>query len=108
MIRRPPRSTLFPYTTLFRSKTILVKLEFSPHKSEEAEFAKVLADWAVDQRFKDAVLIGGLDSSYKRSKDRYCIVPTGAYFDGARSVTGEVLEPGLLVYGPLAGMVRAF
>src|SRR3712207_8055337 len=24
MIRRPPRSTLFPYTTLFRSLTILV------------------------------------------------------------------------------------
>src|SRR3712207_8752402 len=23
MIRRPPRSTLFPYTTLFRSKTVL-------------------------------------------------------------------------------------
>src|SRR5256885_9187867 len=25
MIRRPPRSTLFPYTTLFRSKSALVK-----------------------------------------------------------------------------------
>src|SRR5256885_10759849 len=25
MIRRPPRSTLFPYTTLFRSLTILLK-----------------------------------------------------------------------------------
>src|SRR3712207_8518218 len=25
MIRRPPRSTLFPYTTLFRSKLILSK-----------------------------------------------------------------------------------
>src|SRR3712207_9319524 len=25
MIRRPPRSTLFPYTTLFRSKAILSK-----------------------------------------------------------------------------------
>src|SRR3712207_8424884 len=25
MIRRPPRSTLFPYTTLFRSQSILVK-----------------------------------------------------------------------------------
>src|SRR5260370_18960532 len=24
MIRRPPRSTLFPYTTLFRSKSIVV------------------------------------------------------------------------------------
>src|SRR5260221_3344742 len=27
MIRRPPRSTLFPYTTLFRSRTIL---KFAP------------------------------------------------------------------------------
>src|SRR2546430_6525235 len=27
MIRRPPRSTLFPYTTLFRSKGLVGKLE---------------------------------------------------------------------------------
>src|SRR5256885_13124880 len=29
MIRRPPRSTLFPYTTLFRSKVNVVGLEGS-------------------------------------------------------------------------------
>src|SRR5260370_29849902 len=29
MIRRPPRSTLFPYTTLFRSK--MVYAVFAPH-----------------------------------------------------------------------------
>src|SRR3712207_8786837 len=28
MIRRPPRSTLFPYTTLFRSRTCLVHNDF--------------------------------------------------------------------------------
>ena len=28
MIRRPPRSTLFPYTTLFRSILVLTKLPF--------------------------------------------------------------------------------
>ena len=28
MIRRPPRSTLFPYTTLFRSKTVNVPTDF--------------------------------------------------------------------------------
>src|SRR5688572_32673802 len=28
MIRRPPRSTLFPYTTLFRSATILAQVVF--------------------------------------------------------------------------------
>src|SRR5260370_10867936 len=27
MIRRPPRSTLFPYTTLFRSKTALLTVD---------------------------------------------------------------------------------
>src|SRR2546422_3834326 len=30
MIRRPPRSTLFPYTTLFRSQGIVRKIAFSP------------------------------------------------------------------------------
>src|SRR2546422_8942882 len=27
MIRRPPRSTLFPYTTLFRSQTLTLRLD---------------------------------------------------------------------------------
>src|SRR3712207_7243232 len=30
MIRRPPRSTLFPYTTLFRSREKLVTLRATP------------------------------------------------------------------------------
>src|SRR5260370_33445273 len=30
MIRRPPRSTLFPYTTLFRSMMLFLHLEVKP------------------------------------------------------------------------------
>src|SRR2546430_13424484 len=30
MIRRPPRSTLFPYTTLFRSPGVTVTVDFNP------------------------------------------------------------------------------
>src|SRR2546430_12312883 len=30
MIRRPPRSTLFPYTTLFRSRVVKPKLDALP------------------------------------------------------------------------------
>src|SRR5258708_15589073 len=38
MIRRPPRSTLFPYTTLFRSQVGLVdELEHQPHVAGAAE-----------------------------------------------------------------------
>ena len=34
MIRRPPRSTLFPYTTLFRSKRIPLTQDYIPSKKE--------------------------------------------------------------------------
>src|SRR2546430_13324107 len=37
MIRRPPRSTLFPYTTLFRSKHCV------PHRPRELSRVRVLA-----------------------------------------------------------------
>src|SRR5258708_17663172 len=36
MIRRPPRSTLFPYTTLFRSKIAAVELEGAAGRKLEA------------------------------------------------------------------------
>src|SRR2546422_2872132 len=32
MIRRPPRSTLFPYTTLFRSRTTPLRSTISPRR----------------------------------------------------------------------------
>src|SRR2546422_7004149 len=45
MIRRPPRSTLFPYTTLFRSRRVIVdkyvrippgiEIGYNPGRSEE-------------------------------------------------------------------------
>src|SRR3712207_8508622 len=34
MIRRPPRSTLFPYTTLFRSRGAVVREDCHPERSE--------------------------------------------------------------------------
>src|SRR5258707_5531005 len=35
MIRRPPRSTLFPYTTLFRSGVRRFKAKLGPHGCDE-------------------------------------------------------------------------
>src|SRR3712207_7003718 len=39
MIRRPPRSTLFPYTTLFRSLLKPVSAQFFDHKRGEGDRA---------------------------------------------------------------------
>src|SRR2546430_12387269 len=36
MIRRPPRSTLFPYTTLFRSPTLKAAIELNSGNSAQA------------------------------------------------------------------------
>src|SRR5437660_11807244 len=35
-----------PFEVYRKNKTMLIKLEFSPHRSDEAEFAKALSDWA--------------------------------------------------------------
>src|SRR2546427_5674913 len=43
MIRRPPRSTLFPYTTLFRSRRYALRLEQLGEVFEDEDRARVLA-----------------------------------------------------------------
>src|SRR5260370_14250084 len=69
MIRRPPRSTLFPYTTLFRSKTA------------GKDTASIKATWpavyGIDQSFRDAEELidtvdswpGGLDRSEEHTSE---------------------------------------
>src|SRR2546429_5055275 len=47
MIRRPPRSTLFPYTTLFRSDPDLGGARFPPTVwPDKADIDKAYARWA--------------------------------------------------------------
>src|SRR2546427_8195492 len=44
MIRRPPRSTLFPYTTLFRSHLAVHLLEHVEHAARAGVEARVLPE----------------------------------------------------------------
>src|SRR5256885_10788474 len=41
MIRRPPRSTLFPYTTLFRSKKLMLALAAAGDRAGAVQYARV-------------------------------------------------------------------
>src|SRR3712207_8636926 len=51
MIRRPPRSTLFPYTTLFRSKERLLNAHFEEGRSvfDADSLAALAADAGLDE-----------------------------------------------------------
>src|SRR5256885_14355832 len=42
MIRRPPRSTLFPYTTLFRSRDILARLQVRRRSANTSQVANTV------------------------------------------------------------------
>jgi len=97
-----------PFEIFRKGKLVFVKLEFAPHRAEEAEFAKELARWAIREKFKDAVLIGGLDSTLKSGKQDVRIVPTRAYLSRKNSFKYPTLEPGLFVYGQLAVMLSEF
>src|SRR3989449_4861349 len=78
MIRRPPRSTLFPYTTLFRSEKFEEKLERYPGNLPRAavELAK---DWRSDRvlrRLGAPLVVSDKEHGYVISR------------------SGEVIEPG--------------
>src|SRR3712207_8488873 len=47
MIRRPPRSTLFPYTTLFRSLGILIG-DVTPSSNLDGELGQQYLEWAFE------------------------------------------------------------
>src|SRR5687767_15692796 len=51
MIRRPPRSTLFPYTTLFRSKKLYEEAHGVSYSSDALRAAAELAAKHIHDRF---------------------------------------------------------
>lgn len=97
-----------PFEVYRAGRIVLVKLEFSPHRAEEAEFAKTLAHWIIENKFRDAVLIGGLDGNLKSGRDGVRIVTTGGYPLKTMKIKHPKLEAGLFVYGPLAVMLGEF
>src|SRR5258707_11043219 len=63
MIRRPPRSTLFPYTTLFRSRARdggvpAVAIESAPYGKDRAGFEARLQE-VLDEHRVDLICLGG-------------------------------------------------
>src|SRR5256885_13058019 len=75
MIRRPPRSTLFPYTTLFRSEHLdaLSAVLSLAHNGDILigieEFAKAVAKNRVVIREEDTNLLFGLGHVNRRSEE---------------------------------------
>src|SRR2546422_2464220 len=58
MIRRPPRSTLFPYTTLFRSRRLEAQVLRHDDAPQAGDVGQELAELVVVADDLEAVLVG--------------------------------------------------
>src|SRR2546426_10304976 len=68
MIRRPPRSTLFPYTTLFRSKSVVAALKrLGVSVAMLTGDHRLTAEAIAREAGPDRVLAGGLPEDKARA-----------------------------------------
>src|SRR5216683_7258925 len=79
MIRRPPRSTLFPYTTLFRSERVVRRDLLEPLVAR----GDLLRDW--DARVSDRPGVRG-EVVQLASQDRVAVMPEQVEEELLRSV----------------------
>lgn len=83
-------------------KMIFLVPRFQPHQSEQWGFIDKLASWVAENKFKEILLLGGLDASFKEDDEDMRCVPTTAYGKLLAKWKVPLLEEGLFVAGPLA------
>src|SRR5256885_10057498 len=69
MIRRPPRSTLFPYTTLFRSALVAADIQELPVELRRNRFDVVYSSWGTLALVSDLTRwAGGIAAALRRGR----------------------------------------
>jgi len=97
----------FPFEIYRKDNLIIILPIFEPIKSEHLMFTKTIVDWAVDEKFEQAIVVGGLD---KRLEDDHKLkaIYTKAFLRKSQKVDIKILDEGLYVTGPLAYMLMFF
>src|SRR3712207_8334654 len=77
MIRRPPRSTLFPYTTLFRSSILLHSREALSHPARRGSGGTSRTAGFLGRR--SGSLVDGTDRKSTRLNSRHANIPYAVF-----------------------------
>ena len=81
---------------------VIFQPPIQPILMEQGRIIQKLAQWIVDSKFKEAVLVGGLDIRFQQESNELRLVPTKAFIDSGKKFDNPFLEKGLLIRGPLA------
>ena len=97
----------FPFEIYKKDDIVIILPIFEPIKSEHLVFTKTVVQWSIDQKFKQAILIGGLDRRLQDESEIKAIY-TKMFKDKHTDVTIPFLDEGLYVTGPLAYMLMFY
>lgn len=97
----------FPFEIYRKDNLVVIIPIFEPIKSEHLLFTKSIVDWSIDEKFLQAILIGGLDSRLQAEHDVKGIYTRSFNKDDYISAI-PVLDEGLYVTGPLAYMLMFY
>ncbi|MHA1607445.1 MAG: proteasome assembly chaperone family protein [Candidatus Freyarchaeota archaeon] len=97
-----------PFEIFKYERFVVVFPRVLPYRVEQREFAEAIVEWALREGVGRAVMIGGLDSRFKRGDEKFRVVATRAGYREALKLNAAFLEEGLSVFGPLALMLAYF
>ncbi|MHA1238694.1 MAG: proteasome assembly chaperone family protein [Candidatus Odinarchaeia archaeon] len=67
---------VLPLEIFKKDRYVFLLPRFQPHKTEQHSLAREIVNWTIKEKFKEAILIGGLDSQFKKEEDKLCCVTT--------------------------------
>ena len=97
-----------PFEFYRKGNLIFFKVEAPLYKDEDMIFFKELSDFIVDSGFKEAALIGGLDSRLRMDNSTFRLVKTSTYQPNSKFEKSTFLEDGQIIIGPVAVMLNCF
>ncbi len=95
-----------PFEVFRHEDYVFILTEVPPHPKDRHPLARGVVEWAVSEKLKEAVLLGGLDNRLKKEgdPDSKCAATT-PFKPRLESLKVPVLDKGLYVVGPLATML---
>jgi uncharacterized protein len=97
-----------PFEIYRKKNLIFFNVEAPPYKSEDMYFFKEISDFVVNAGFKEAALIGGLDSRLRMDQSSFRLVKTTKYKPVKKLSKASLLEDGQIIIGPVAVMLNRF
>lgn len=97
-----------PYEFYQAGDLTFFKVEVPPYRGAEVEFFRNFSDWIAKSKFREVVLIGGLDASLRTDDSAFRLVHTGAYSPNEYLKSARILEDEQIIVGPVAIMMNYF